>query len=632
MRKTTKILSMSLMMGLCVLLGNAALKNPLDVSAEETAVAPVFTAADLKMRDGASIRMSEPTGIGFMTRVDYEFYNAMLTYYGSDNVKTGTIILPSDYLTAGVEMTFESLDGNSITYQNVVNEGFMNNATAKTDGYYEYRGSLVNLKTENLNRDFSAVGYIAYKVENAVNYYYTEYSSEHNSRNITEVATEAYNDVSDTYDAKKYPYLVEVDDKYANNEGKYSPYTKDQRKSLCLYVAKNEKALRLSGNTGSQIALGDEYAVGDTVDVILRYRSSYTNGAPNDYTRLILPNNFIIVGTPNHLGVSDVVEEGESGWKKLSFTTQVTKGGWFRESEGLQCNDIKGLHFMFYDPLNATTDNYIELELVEVEKIPGYMMVQGGNPVGTAQAYELGDDYAVGDNVQVTLKYRYNYTDGTPTEYSRLMLPAGYVLLGGGSHFGHADAFKATTGVTDWIEITFVTQVKKGGTFRDSYACKDVKGLHFMTYYMNSAANYVEISITEVTRYENVTGAGEAHVFALGDEYAVGDTVEVTLRYRYSYTSGTPDYYTRLMLADYGILFGSGSGYGYTDVIKATTGLTDWVEITFTTTVKQGGVFRSDWGTVCKDVKGIHFAFYDPQNPTAANYVELLLLNVQKKA
>ena len=369
---------------------------------------------------------------------------------------------------------------------------------------------------------------------------------------------------------------------------------------------------------------------GDLLEFKMKIKSSFS-AKVGSYAKIYANGPSVLCGANTMLTEYDDLTALED-WTEIQFSINATSGPMkFRPEYRDYESEHVGLHLFFYDGFNSC--NSMLIKDVECEVVP-WIKATGA---GEAHVVGLGDEYAVGDTVEVTLRYRYSYTSGTPDYYTRLILADYGILFGSGSGYGYTDVIKATTGLTDWVEITFATTVKKGGVFRSDWdtVCQDVKGIHFAFYdpQNSTAANYVELDIVKIQKGNisvKATGAGEAHVVELGDEYAVGDTVEVTLRYRYSYTSGTPDYYTRLILADYGILFGSGSGYGYTDVIKATTGLTDWVEITFATTVKKGGVFRSDWDTVCQDVKGIHFAFYDPQNPTAANYVELEVISITK--
>ena len=83
-----------------------------------------------------------------------------------------------------------------------------------------YAGSIVNIHEYNLNRSFTAVGYIKINDGDADLFIYSEASTE---RNVSFVAKSAYDDVSVTYVKDKYEHLIT--DHADTHNGKYSPYT-----------------------------------------------------------------------------------------------------------------------------------------------------------------------------------------------------------------------------------------------------------------------------------------------------------------------------------------------------------------------------------------------------------------------
>ena len=89
-----------------------------------------------------------------------------------------------------------------------------------------YAGSIVNIKEWNLGRDFTGIGYIKIVDGEHVEYIYSEKSC---VRNVSGVATAAYDDVRDAADAEYQYEVVGEDDEHL---GKYSPYTETQRKIL----------------------------------------------------------------------------------------------------------------------------------------------------------------------------------------------------------------------------------------------------------------------------------------------------------------------------------------------------------------------------------------------------------------
>ena len=155
-----------------------------------------FDSANLVMIEGASVRMTAPTGLGFITQINKTAYDELVALCGEENVATGTLILPTDYLT--VDFTIAALDTAGIQYKNIPNDGWKNEKTAETDGYYAYRGSLAPVQEYNYDRNFSARGYIAYTFDGETTYVYTEYNEADHSRSVSYVALNAYEDVYQT--------------------------------------------------------------------------------------------------------------------------------------------------------------------------------------------------------------------------------------------------------------------------------------------------------------------------------------------------------------------------------------------------------------------------------------------------
>ena len=180
------------------------------------------------MEDGASVRLSNPTGLGFTSRISRADYDEAVATYGAENVSTGTLIAMTSDVESLDAFTHASLEENGVKYLDVANKGFKNAATAKSDGYYAWRGSIVNMYAHNYAKNFSAVGYYCVNGE----YTYTTYDAEDNSRNVRFVANAAYYDTNDSQT-----------DKFANvitngahpDFGMYSPYTLEQLQILGQY-------------------------------------------------------------------------------------------------------------------------------------------------------------------------------------------------------------------------------------------------------------------------------------------------------------------------------------------------------------------------------------------------------------
>lgn len=153
---------------------------------------------------GAGVRLDNPTGLRFESRVNKDLYDKAVA--NGAEITTGTIILPTDYLTEyglnNANFNKYNLDVLGIKYLDVVNEGWVNKDTAETDGYYKYYGSIVGIKEANLDREFSGIGYVTVKTDNGEYTVYSDYKAEHHSRSVQYVANAAiasgeYNDYLD---------------------------------------------------------------------------------------------------------------------------------------------------------------------------------------------------------------------------------------------------------------------------------------------------------------------------------------------------------------------------------------------------------------------------------------------------
>ena len=105
-------------------------------------------------------------GLKFESRVNYSLYNSLVSQYGKGTIEIGTIILPEDnYLNSGAS-SFRSYiltnDPSSSTYMLVKNTklDFANEANAASDGYYKFFGSIIDIKLQNVEKNFIGVGYV----------------------------------------------------------------------------------------------------------------------------------------------------------------------------------------------------------------------------------------------------------------------------------------------------------------------------------------------------------------------------------------------------------------------------------------------------------------------------------------
>ncbi len=181
--------------------------------------------------DGASVRMDDPTGIRFTGTVARSYYDRLVKDYGEDNVKLGMLITPTEYLENVDEFTKEAFDNWSFAKTKYIE---IDADTILADGNDSYRinCALVNIKTDNVQREFSARLYIKVTSGDETEYIYSGYGKSSNSRSVSYVASVALADVRDKADST-YKNAVTV-----HGETKYSPYDENQRAMLETFSVK----------------------------------------------------------------------------------------------------------------------------------------------------------------------------------------------------------------------------------------------------------------------------------------------------------------------------------------------------------------------------------------------------------
>ncbi len=144
-----------------------------------------------QMQSGAGVRLDTPTGLRFETRIDKAAYDALVS--DGATLETGTVILPTDSIPSNGIITKENLDAENTDYLDVVNSGWANADTAEQDGYYQYYGSIVDLKGSNYQRSFSAVSYLTVTKNGQTETYYSSYREASHSRSVAQVSILAVN-------------------------------------------------------------------------------------------------------------------------------------------------------------------------------------------------------------------------------------------------------------------------------------------------------------------------------------------------------------------------------------------------------------------------------------------------------
>lgn len=198
--------------------------------------------ADIALTDGASIRIGDPTGLRFRSVMEKSVCDALIATFGAENVVSGTLILPTDYLKSDVEFTIEGLNAKSVKYKNIVNDGANSVITVGNVEYYAYYASLVNILAQNLTREFSARAYLTIKLNATESItVYSDYNAEKNSRSVYEVACNMYAD-EDELNEINTPVLEGFINAVININGDANGYTETRPESYeeSPYIITNE--------------------------------------------------------------------------------------------------------------------------------------------------------------------------------------------------------------------------------------------------------------------------------------------------------------------------------------------------------------------------------------------------------
>ena len=175
-----------------------------------------FTIGELET--GASVRLSDPTGLRFTATVDKDDLAMFASVTGY-----GIVIAPTSYVEAAGAFTMAALDNLAVAEGSKYLKIEAEKLVEDTAEHVVFSAVIGNIKAANYAVDFSAIVYV--EADGAV--YYSAYNATANSRSIRTVATAAFNDRSATQ-VNEYQYEVAEND--------YSPYTEAQRAVLASFM------------------------------------------------------------------------------------------------------------------------------------------------------------------------------------------------------------------------------------------------------------------------------------------------------------------------------------------------------------------------------------------------------------
>ena len=171
--------------------------------------------------ESASARIStENTGLRFKTQISKAALQELMDKFGAGNVSVGTLIAPADKLgDQKLTHKFGTVNKDYIDVPATIDAPF-----SEKDGVLTYAGTISNIKQKNLDREFTAVGYISY-VDFDGNTVYI-YSTSTATRSIDYVATAALADTTKNYSLEARAILEQLTVKYYDALVK-DPFEKD---------------------------------------------------------------------------------------------------------------------------------------------------------------------------------------------------------------------------------------------------------------------------------------------------------------------------------------------------------------------------------------------------------------------
>ncbi len=155
-------------------------------------------ALEINTLEGASVRTNVPTGIRWQTQINKADYDALKAAIGTDikEIRFGTLISPTKHVQDAGAFTPEAIKA-----QNFQDSGYKDVAGTDGEWYktteegYIFAGSLVEIRDENYDLKFSAVGYLTIVLQDdTVITVYGNYNEGMHARSVKEISTSALAD------------------------------------------------------------------------------------------------------------------------------------------------------------------------------------------------------------------------------------------------------------------------------------------------------------------------------------------------------------------------------------------------------------------------------------------------------
>ena len=157
------------------------------------------------------ISIEDPT-LRFKTNFVKSDLDELVGKFGAENVSVGTLIAPAD--TLGTASLTHKIGSPNVDYIDV--KADVSQPLSEQNGTLTYVGTISGISQSDLGKDFTAVGYVAYRVNERCDWVYI-YSKSSATRSVDFVATAAINDTTRTYAPEAYLILERLTVAYHQN-------------------------------------------------------------------------------------------------------------------------------------------------------------------------------------------------------------------------------------------------------------------------------------------------------------------------------------------------------------------------------------------------------------------------------
>ena len=162
---------------------------------------------DVKMLQGASMKLNVATGLRFYTQIDIEKINALQE--DGAVISMGTLIAPENLLN-GEALTLDIPEDNRLNVSYEI--GLERNLWFEEGNFKGMVGSIANIKESNMNRRFVGRGYVTVTLGDVTKTVYADYANDdisNNTRTVSFIANALKNDANNVDLYEEYKSIVD---------------------------------------------------------------------------------------------------------------------------------------------------------------------------------------------------------------------------------------------------------------------------------------------------------------------------------------------------------------------------------------------------------------------------------------